>query len=416
MVITGSGAIAPSGLSAAAVVDTVFAGHSAVDVLAGSAYDELPVRIGAQIRHFSPLEFLPKPLIRRLEPVQQWAIAAANQAMTAAGLWDGKQLTASPERIGIIVATGSGPITAMQAATRALDTQGPRAVPLTLSAFGSPDSVGAVLTEQYRAFGPSYAISATCASSTVALGQGLRYIRHGYLDHVLVIGMEDCLGPVNLASNSNMRALAAGYEDDPQAASRPFDQDRSGFVMGHGAGALVLSATAQGHVINNDADASHARVEIAGYGESSDAYHATAPHPEGRGAGAAMTAALRDADIDPRTVGAIYAHATGTRAGDSAELAALHTVFGEYGRTIPLTATKSATGHLLGASGLLAVICAINTVTTGRVPPTLNLDRPEFPDWDYVTGSARATDAKTALVNSFGFGGHNAALIVRRAP
>jgi 3-oxoacyl-[acyl-carrier-protein] synthase II len=239
VVITGTGAITPSGLDPAQLWDAVASGRSAITTLDDPAFDGLAVRIGGRVSGFQTA--VEPRLARRLTPMQLWAIAAADQALAQARAdprpWD-------PERVAVIAATGSGPVDAMQQATRALDARGPRAVPLTLSMHGAPDAAAALLSQRHGIQGGAQGVSATCASGAVGLGEGLRRIRHGYADAVLVVGMEDCLNAVNLSSNANMRALASGYEDDPARASRPFDAARSGFVMAQGAAAIVLESEA----------------------------------------------------------------------------------------------------------------------------------------------------------------------------
>ncbi|UOR03402.1 beta-ketoacyl-[acyl-carrier-protein] synthase family protein [Leucobacter allii] len=433
------GAVTASGIGAPALWDAVVAGRSAITALDGTAFAELPVRIGGRVRDFDASRVLTPAQARRLSPVVHWAIAAADEALgdalgtarggaTAAVAGPPFALPWSPRRTAVIVATGSGPVDAMQAATRALDARGPRAVPLALAMHGAPDAAAALISQRHGLHGPAQAVSATCASGGVGLGEGLRRIRHGYADAVLVVGAEDCLGPVNLAANANLRALATGYEAHPEAACRPFDRGRGGFVMSQGAAAILLesasAARARGAVV---------LAELAGFGASSDAHHATAPEPGGRGAAEAVAEALADAGIDAAAAGAdaaagaaagagaavgidaINAHGTGTPAGDAAELAAFARVFGDAARRIPISATKSVTGHLLGASGVAEAIIAVQSLRTGMLPPTRNLDDPEFPEWDIVAGAARRSPIRTALSTSFGFGGHNAALVLRRA-
>lgn len=427
VVVTGLGAITPSGQNPETLWDSVRTGTSAIDVLAGDQFENLAVRIGGQITDFDAEAALPRALARRLSPVQHWAIAAADQALAQAGIprpaatesSDSDPLPWNRDRTAVIAATGSGPVDAMQAATRSLDADGPRGVPLTLAIHGAPDSAAALISQHFDLRGPAQGVSATCASGAIGLGEALRRIRHGYADAVLVIGMEDCLGPVNLASNANMRALAAGFEDEPTAASRPFDRDRNGFVMSQGAAAILLES----------ADSAAARgaevlAELVGFGAASDAHHPTNPHPDGRGAASAVVQALNDAGLEPGDIDHINAHATGTPAGDRAELAAFDAAVGEVGRSIPISATKSSTGHLLGASGVVEAIIAIMTMRDQTLPPTLNLADPEFDDWDFVAGRARDLNAEstgaeaavnTVLSTSFGFGGHNGAIILRRA-
>ena len=297
-------------------------------------------------------------------------------------------------RVAVIAATGSGPIDAKQSATRVLDARGPRAVPLTLSIHGAPDSAAALLSQRYGIRGPAQGVSATCASGAVGLGDGLRRIRHGYADAVLVVGHEDCLNGVNLSSNANMRALAAGYEDAPGTASRPFDRARAGFVMSQGAAAILIeseeSALARGAEI---------LAVLAGFGSASDAHHPTAPHPEGRGAAQAVRECLADAGVAPEDVDHINAHGTGTPAGDAAELLALEAALGEHARRTPISATKSSTGHLLGAGGVVEAILSVMALREQLMPPTVNLDDPEFDGWDFVTGKARPAGGQPRAVD-----------------
>ncbi|WP_231444219.1 beta-ketoacyl-[acyl-carrier-protein] synthase family protein [Brevibacterium zhoupengii] len=427
VVVTGLGAITPSGNDVESLWKSVVNGHSAISVLEGEEFADLTVRIGGQVRDFDAEAVLPRALARRLNPVQHWAIAAADQALGQAGIARPEagatrtEAAAEPDeaddipwdrsRVAVIAATGSGPVDSMQNATRSLLDGGPRSVPLTLAIHGAPDSAAALLSQRFDFRGPGQGVSATCASGAIGLGEGLRRIRHGYADAVLVVGMEDCLNPVNLASNANMRALAAGFEDDPTHASRPFDKDRNGFVMSQGAAAILLesedSAAARGASV---------LAELTGFGAAGDAHHPTNPHPEGRGAASAMIQALADAGLGADDIDHINAHATGTPAGDAAELKAFEAALGETARSIPISATKSSTGHLLGASGVVEAIIAIRTMAEQRLPPTLNLGDPEFAGWNIVAGQARdAGDSiNSVLSTSFGFGGHNGAIILRR--
>lgn len=441
VVITGLGAITPSGRDVASLWDSVVAGRSAISRLDGPEFEGLAVRIGGQVRGFDvaalPAPGIERSLARRLSPVQHWAIAAADQALAQAGVDPalvggdrapggggadaagaaagadaddaGPALPWGVTRVAVIAATGSGPIDAMQAATRVLDARGPRAVPLTLSIHGAPDSAAALLSQRYGIRGPAQGVSATCASGAVGLGDGLRRIRHGYADAVLVVGYEDCLNGVNLSSNANMRALAAGYEDAPDTASRPFDRGRAGFVMAQGAAAILIeseeSALARGAEI---------LAVLSGFGSASDAHHPTAPHPEGRGAAQAVRECLADAGVEPESVDHINAHGTGTPAGDAAELLALEAALGEHARRTPISATKSSTGHLLGAGGVVEAILSVMSVRQRLLPPTVNLEDPEFDGWDFVAGKARPMVVDRVLSTSFGFGGHNGAVLIER--
>ncbi|GAA1576441.1 beta-ketoacyl-[acyl-carrier-protein] synthase family protein [Leucobacter aridicollis] len=428
VVITGLGAVTPSGIGVPELWNAVVHGRSAITQLEGPGFDGLAVRIGGQVRGFDVSTVLDRSLAKRLSPVQHWAIAAADEALAQAGVdaaatgggagaaaaagggsgavgalpWDA-------ERVAVIAATGSGPIDAMQSATRVLDERGPRAVPLTLSIHGAPDSAAALLSQRYGIRGPAQGVSATCASGAVGLGDGLRRIRHGYADAVLVVGMEDCLNGVNLSSNANMRALAAGYEGAPETASRPFDRSRSGFVMSQGAAAILIES--EEHALARGADV---LAVLAGFGSASDAHHPTAPHPEGRGAAQAVRECLADAGVGPEAVDHINAHGTGTPAGDAAELLALEAALGEHARRTPISATKSSTGHLLGAGGVVEAIISVMSLRQRLLPPTLNLDDPEFDGWDFVAGNARSAAVSRVLSTSFGFGGHNGAVLIER--
>ncbi|SJM50847.1 beta-ketoacyl synthase [Gulosibacter sp. 10] len=408
VVVTGLGAVTPSGLDAGRTWDAVRRGRSGIGLLEGPEFADIAVRIGGQVRGFDPDLVLERRESRRLSRVLWYAIAAADEAMGGRGAAEAAVSAIGPERVDILVGTGSGPVQAMQEAARTLAERGPRAVPPTLSMHGAPDAAAALLSQRHGALGAAGGVSATCASGAFALGEGLRGIRHGYADAVLVVGMEDCINPVNYSSNANMRALAAGAESAPAAASRPFDRGRGGFVMSSGAAALLLEseqcALARGAA---------PLAELAGFGAASDAHHPTAPHPRGAGAASAMRRCLADAGIAADEVDHVNAHGTGTRAGDAAEVLALDAVLGERAGGVPISATKSSTGHLLGASGALEALLAVRTILDGVLPPTINLDDPEYPDHDIVT-EARSAPVRTVLSNSFGFGGHNGAVLLRR--
>ena len=427
--ITGTGAITPSGLNVADTWHAVQHGHSGIGVLEGQEFEGLSVRIGGQVRGFNAEDHVPRHLARRLENFHLWAIAAADQAFeeaadiqTSPSGASSADLPWDPARVMIVTATGSGPIRPQQRAALAYAEDGQRGVPLTLSMHGAPDSPAALISQRYGITGPAHAVSATCASGAVGLGEALRALRHGYADAAIVIGVEDCINPANLASNANMRALASGFNDRPQEASRPFDRDRAGFVMSAGAAAVVLESDAA-----LQRRGGQALAELAGFGSSSDAHHATAPDPEGRGAAAAMRAALADAGLTPEDfatggpagapLGHVNAHGTSTSAGDAAEARALEAVFGDAVSQIPVTAVKSSTGHLLGAGGVLEAIISVCALRDGVIPPTVNLDVPDFPKLDVVAARKpldRAGPCMSAVLsNSFGFGGHNGSVLIR---
>lgn len=400
--VTGLGAVTPCGLDMSSTWGAVVSGRSGIRALEGVDVSDLAVAVGGQVRGFDPLAHVSRADARRLDRHALYAVAAAAEAM------DGFT-AADPARFGVTVATGSGGVSLTQDAVRALDRLGPRRVPPGVVVYGGPDAAAAFLSERYGARGASVGTSATCASGAVGLGDALRAIRHGYADAVLVVGADDCLNRVNLAVNSTLGAVAPGFAQEPSRASRPFDRSRSGFVMSAGAVALLVEseehARRRGSVVFG---------EIAGYGVTSDAYHATAPRPDGSGAAAAMRGALDDAHLSPTDVDHVNAHGTGTPLNDVMEARALSAVFGEALASVPVTSTKSTTGHLLGAAGTLEAALSFLALRDRVIPPTINLDDPEFPELDVVVGAARPAPMRTVLSNSFGFGGHNAALVLRR--
>ncbi|WP_166981446.1 beta-ketoacyl-[acyl-carrier-protein] synthase family protein [Paramicrobacterium fandaimingii] len=400
-VVTGIGAVTPCGLDAKTTWDAIVSGRSAIRALEGVDVSDLAVSVGGEVRGFDPLAHVSRSDSRRLDPHALYAIAAAHEAMDGVTPID-------PDRFGVTVATGSGALTLTQNAVRTLDDQGPRRIPPGVVVYGGPDAAAAYLSQHYDARGASVGLSATCASGTVALGEALRTIRHGYVDAVLVVGADDCLNRVNLAVNSMLGALAPGYDDDPSGASRPFDRGRSGFVMS--AGAVALLVESEDHAARRDASVLG---EIVGYGVSSDAHHPTAPRPDSRGAISAMRGALDDARLTSDAVDHVNAHGTGTPLNDAMEARALREIFGDSVGSVPVTSTKSTTGHLLGAAGTLEAAVSLLSMRDGTIPPTINLDDLEFPELDVVAHEARPASVRTVLTNSFGFGGHNASLVLR---
>lgn len=405
-VVTGVGAVTPSGLTAPALWASVRAGRSGITRLPPELSGSGPVQVGGVIRGFAAPGDLPTPLIRHLTPMQQWAIAAADEAMTSAGATQGPDLPWGPHAVQVIVATGSGPVDAVLHADAALRRRGPRAVPPGLSVFGTADAVAGVLSRRYGLLGQTHAVAAACASGAVAIGEGMRRIRHGYADAVLVVGVDDCLGPLHLAAHANLRSVVTGFADDPAAASRPFDRARRGFVMSQGAAAVLLEA-------GDLAEERAARpvATVAGFGATGDAHHATAPDPAAVGATRAIEDCLTDAGVAASEIDHVNTHGTGTALGDDAELVALRNALGRRARAVPLTATKSTTGHLLGAAGVVEAVIAAMSLRDQVLPPTINLSDPGD-GWDFVRDTERSHPVDAILSTSFGFGGHNAALLL----
>jgi 3-oxoacyl-[acyl-carrier-protein] synthase II len=361
------------------------------------------------VKGFDPAQFLDKKEVRRYDLFAQFAIGAAEEAVRDACLaasWDKVNL----KRVGVLIGTGTGGLETFVENCRALFEKGPSRVSPFFVPMYMPNVAAALISMRYGAQGPNYCTVSACASSAHALGNGLQLIRHDEADIIIAGGAEAAITALAVASFANMKALSE-RNDDPATASRPFDKDRDGFVLGDGAAVLILEAW-------EHAQARGAKIyaELVGHGQTADAYHITAPAPDGSGAQEAMRLALKDAGIRLDEVGYINAHGTSTPHGDAAETAAVKTVFGEQARRLVFGSTKSMTGHLLGAAGALeAAVCAL-VVQRGIIPPTINQFTPDPTcDLDSAPNTARKRSVSVALSNSFGFGGHNVTLAVRRA-
>lgn len=409
VVITGLGVLSALGRDTDEFWRSLIAGRSGVRTLTGIDTTDLPVTYGGEIVDFDPDAHVGRASARRLDLQSIYGIVAGRAAMRDAGIPTADEVD-DPDGFVILSPTGYGPTRIIEAAITALDTKGPRHVSPNLTVFGSPDTSGARLSEEFGARGENFSLAAACASGTVALGQALRMLRHGYASRVLVVGAEETLTRKDIASTANTRALATGYAADPTRASRPFDRDRRGFVMAAGAAAVLLETA---EAAGRRGARVHARA--LGYGGTSDAYHPTAPHPEGAGASDAMRRALHDAGLSADAVDYVNAHGTGTQLNDRTEILALDTVLGARAREIPISSTKSMTGHLLGAAGVLECVVTALALRDGIAPPTINLDEPEFDGYDFVPHVARRHDMRVAMSNSFGFGGHNSAIVLGAA-
>ncbi|MFJ2738164.1 beta-ketoacyl-ACP synthase II [Streptomyces sp. NPDC087440] len=405
VVVTGYGAVTPLGHSVDETWKAMLAGRSGIAAVEGIDTTGLDVRIGGQVRGFDPGLSMPPQVSRRADPYAQYALAAALEACEHAGLVVDEQLA---PRVAVIIGSGYGPVGSIYRAANTLRDKGPRAISPFAQVTTAMDSAAGEISMRLGAQGPSRAQSTACASGTDAVGAGMRMISHGEADIVVVGGADACVTAVDLAGSGNARALSR-RNDDPAAACRPFDARRDGFVMSEGAAVVVLEAAevAEGR-------GAPALAELAGYGASSDAHHWTAPHPEGRGACLAVEAALRDAGITGADVDYVNAHGTGTQLNDATETAVLRKVLGDRVTRIPVSSTKSMTGHMIGAAGAVELVASIQALRTGDVPPTINCDEPLAPDINFVPHHAQHHERlRVALSNSFGFGGHNAALVVR---
>jgi 3-oxoacyl-[acyl-carrier-protein] synthase II len=407
VVITGMGAVTPLGLDVASTWSNLIAGKSGVSLITSwdaSAYD---CRFAAQVKDFEPRKhFFNEKDARRADRYSQLAMASAKEAVRHAGL-DPKQLNLG--RVGVLVGSGIGGLKSLADQDEILLAKGPgRVSPFMIPMMISNMAAG-LISMEFGFAGPNFAVVTACATSNNCIGEAWRLIRDDESDVILAGGSEAACVPLGMSGFSALRALST-RNDEPERASRPFDKDRDGFVLGEGAGVVIVEelehARKRGAVI---------LAELTGYGLTADAYHMTSPAPGGAGAVKAMQHSLKRAGISVEQVDYINAHGTSTPVGDAAETEAIKAVFGDHARKLAVSSTKSMTGHLLGAAGAAELIFCVKAIQENILPPTINLDTPDPAcDLDYVPNKAREAHIDIALSNSFGFGGHNATLLVRR--
>lgn len=410
VVVTGVGAVTPYGVGVAPLIEGLLAGKPTAGPITRFDASAYPVRFACEVPGFDPREHLPRKIIRQLDPFTQYAMVAAGEALGDAGLLGGDDLVGGvdPTRIGTLISSSAGGVTELTEQHARLLSDGPSRVRPFFTVAMPLNMGSARVAIRYGLRGPSFAVVSACASATDALGVALDLIRAGRADVVVAGGAEATVNPLIMAAFGMAGALST-RNDEPERASRPFDRDRDGFVKGEGAGVLVLERA--GHAAARGA---RALVELAGYGASNDAYHPTAPHPDGDGAVRAVIAALADAAVSPGEVAHINAHGTSTPINDRTEAAAIRTAYGPYADRIAVTSTKSAIGHLVGAAGAVEAIATIAAMRSGLVAPTLNVDNPDPAcALDLVTEKPRQLDIPVACSHSFGFGGHNAVLVFR---
>lgn len=409
VVITGIGAITPLALNMPDTWAALLEGRSGIDHITRFDTSELRCRFAGEVRGFDPANYMDRKEARRLDPYIQYAMAATQEAIADAQI----DLSAEePARVGVIVGTGIGGLQSTIEGVEISQTKGLRKVSPFMIPNMLVDSAAGRLAIEYNLHGPNHAVVSACASGTSACGEAFEVIRRGDADVMLVGGAEAALVPIIVAGFDIMGALSQ-RNDNPAAACRPFDADRDGFVMSEGAVMMIMESEAH-------ARARNARIyaEVIGYGSSADAYSMAAPHETGRGAVDAMSMALRKAaayGVMPHHVDYINAHGTSTRLNDVTETWAIKKVLGEHAYNAKISSTKSMTGHLLGGAGALETAICAKTIQEGIIPPTINLDNqdPEC-DLDYTPLVARRADVKVTLSNSFGFGGHNACIMLRR--
>lgn len=404
LVITGMGAVTPLGTGVPGYWRGLVLGQCGVGPLTRFDASALPVRIAAEVRHFTE-EALPRAVARNAARFMRYAFVAGMEALAQSGL----DIATAPQRVGLTMGTamaGVAEATAGEAAFLASKTgkASPHFVPMIIG-----NMAAAHMAIHYGIHGPGMTLETACSAGGDAVMAAAMLLRSGEADAILVLGGESILCPSVVSSLAQARALSR-RNDAPEAASRPFDRDRDGFVIGEGGGALLLESEA--HARRRGADI---LAVLAGWGNSLDAHHITAPDPTGEGAAACMRAALRRAGLAPDAIGYVNAHGTSTGLGDIAETAALKRVFGGPDTAPPVSSTKGATGHLMGAGGITEIIACIMAVREGILPPTLNLDTPDpLCDLDYIPRIARETRVDAAMSNSLGFGGQNSSIIVTR--
>ncbi len=404
-VVTGLGPVTPIGIGKASFLEGQHQGRSGVGRIRRFDTSALPCQIAAEI-HDDLSSWVDPKESRRLDRFVKLALAAAALAVEDAGLSEAD--LASP-RVGTLVGSGIGGMETWEEQSKIFHSRGadrvsPFFIPMMIANMASGQ-----IAMRYRATGPSSTVVLACATGSAAIGEAARTIRLGEADLILVGGAEAAVTPMAIGGFGNMKALST-RNDQPQAASRPFTASRDGFVLGEGAGVLALEELEHAR-----ARGAHIYAEVVGYGSSADAYHITMPAPEGRGAQAAMRAALESASLAPEAIGYINAHGTSTPANDLTETQAIKAVFGDHSGKLAISSTKSMTGHLLGAAGAVEAIATIQAFESGVLPPTINYDDPDPElDLDFVPNRARAQQVEYGMSNSFAFGGQNAVVILRR--
>jgi 3-oxoacyl-[acyl-carrier-protein] synthase II len=407
VVVTGLGTLNPLGQDVAATWDALLARRSGIGRITHFDPTDYKTQIAGEVTGFDPVAHFGAKDARRMARPTQLGLAAAAQALDQAGL---DETSPGRDRMGVLVGVGMGNLDPILDGQATLESRGPDRVSPFFVPMMLTDTPAAVISIRYGLRGPALSLATACATATDAIGQAAGLIRHGGADVMVAGGTEAAILPLTIAGFGNMGTLST-RNDDPSAASRPFDRDRDGFVMGEGAGILVLEAL-------EHAQARGAAIygELLGYGATADAYHISSPAEDGEGAVRAMRAALADAGLPPEAIGYINAHGTSTPLNDRSETAAIKTAFGPHAATLPVSSTKSAHGHLLGAAGGLETIITLRALATGVLPPTINYTTPDPDcDLDIVPNAPRAAEIRAAMSNSFGFGGHNAVLIFGRA-
>jgi 3-oxoacyl-[acyl-carrier-protein] synthase II len=406
VVITGMGAVTPLGIGCEEYWKNLMAGKSGAGPITSFDVSTYDTRFACSVKGFVATDFLDRKTAQRMDPFAQFALISADMAIADAGL---PLDDLDPDRIGVVYGSGIGGMATYDTQFKNYMQGGPRRISPFFIPMLIPDIACGYISMKHRLKGPNYATVSACATASHAIGDAFRIVQYGDADLMVCGGSEAPITPMGLGGFNSMKALST-RNDNPEAASRPFDAQRDGFVMGEGAGALVLE------------EMEHARkrgaavyAEMVGIGFTADAFHITAPPEDGEGAVRAMIRAVRDGGITPEEVDYINVHGTSTPLGDVAETIAIKRVFGDHARQLNISSTKSMTGHLLGAAGAVEAIAAIMACKTDTVPPTINYEFPDPQcDLNYTPNSAVRRTVNYALSNTFGFGGHNASLLIRK--
>lgn len=407
VVVTGMGVMTSIGRDLETFWSSLMDGKSGVSLIESFDVSDYPTRIAASIKDFNPEEYIDKKEARRMDRFVQFAVVASQSAIRDADLRVGEN--ADPERVGVYVGSGIGGLITWEEQHKILLEKGPKRV----SPFFIPMMIANMASGQISmitgAKGPNSTAVTACATGTHSIGDSFRLIANGEADVMICGGAEATISPTGVAGFCALRAMST-RNDEPEKASRPFDAERDGFVMGEGSGIIVLESLE--HALKRGA---RIYAEVVGYGMSADAHHMTDPAPGGEGAARCMVKAIKDAGLKPEDIQYINAHGTSTGVGDKSETQAVKSVFGEYAYKVPVSSTKSMTGHLLGAAGGVEAVVIALTIKNGVIPPTINLENPDPEcDLDYVPNKPRKAEVKVAMSNSFGFGGHNATIILKK--
>jgi len=405
VVITGLGAVSPIGIGKEEFWKALMEGKSASETISSFDTTNFSTKFACEIKNFSPENFFDKKKARRMDRFVQFALAAAKLAVEDSKIDFSKE---NPERCGVIVGSGIGGLRTIEEQTRIMIEKGanrisPFFIPMLITNMAPGE-----IAINFGVRGPNYALTSACATSTHCIGDALRLIRYGDMDIAIVGGAEASVTPLGLGGFCALKALST-RNDNPQKASRPFDAQRNGFVMGEGAGILVIET-------EEHAKARGAKIycELAGYGATDDAFHITAPEPNAVASSKCMSVAIEDADLKPEDIDYVNAHGTSTELNDKTETMSVKKVFGEHARKLAISSTKSMTGHLLGAAGAIELIATALCMEKGIIHPTINYEFPDPDcDLDYVPNKPREGKIRAAIKNSLGFGGHNATLVVK---